>query len=898
MLLPTPRREDWLSVSAVYLDNLIPVANLRKRIIFTIRDHQDKVVAQTMSNSIMITDDHKTHPGPPSLPTHQMVQQSQIGNLSIPGGFPNAPGDYYPAAPFARNAFSATDLPRVNQRFDPRIANPNGQFMMAHESSETTSATLTPRNLSRPASPTNISGQQPKRRKASGSGRMRNDLMMTRYPVTPLTSPTSATGPATTPLGPFYGPNVGNGAYSPNYAEHPGFGVPPTPLHYTNTNPGTPTTATSGFSPDMPWTQRSQSMENLTRNIMSAASSNQPSRVPSPRMTGGPPHAGFQAQQNAIPSANSYTQTTGMLQHAQLLTNSLHSVSAPSIQQQSPVIINLNPAEGSIAGGTQVTCLGTGFTQGLEVMFGDARATTTTFWGENALVCLVPPAATAGVVPVTFKHHYDQNVQLPAERQKYFKYLEDDQMELMSLMLNIMSRKFNTNNSGQSKDILREVRSIAKQALGNGSAGASNGGSHQAPGGQRQASTFAATRYEKKMEETLVKCLEQMDLDEGPTQANLNFRGPNGQGMLHLTASLGYYRVAAGLLARGAHPDIRDNNGMSPMHMASLRGNVRIIRKLRSAGSDPSLRSLNGFTPADMTTAQASLDAINALEQHTRSRSAVATPVSGISRTSSVLSRPSSVGDYEFTRLPLGQSTHYEDLDRYRSHPVTPAQMRARSRRNSLDPRDPSSSDITQKGMKENESQLAAQSALTAWRDQLSVQIQQFQQTVHRALPPLPNLPGYQDYPVVRRISSLVPQRSSAQLFSSGPSRPVSQAKETDYHWWELLTGAASSPPAYEDIYPDKSQQSLIDNDQKKASVVQAAGEAFMDQKCEAAFDQPESSSVMETVRIGSKGLTQEQQNRLRSAHAQKIKRLRSDRNLFFIWVCLSSFSSPPTPYH
>ena len=846
----------------------------------------------------MITDDHKTHPAPNPQPPSQMMQQPQVGSFFGPGFFQKAPVNYYPAAPFARNAFSATDLPRMNQQSDSRMSNVARPLATSQETPETTSTTLTPRNLSRPASPTMTPGQHNKRRKASGSSRMRSELMMTKYPTTPLTSPISATSVAPPPFGGFGGPNAGSGPFFPNYAEPAGFPITPASLHNTNTSPPTPTTATSGFSQNMPWAQRSQSMENLTQGMMSAASSTEPSRVPSPRMTNGLAEPQPRAEPNGVPYANGYGQNTGMMQHAQLLTNSLRSVNETSLPQQTPVILNLNPAEGPIAGGTQVAVLGTGFSFGLEVMFGDARATATTYWGENALVCLVPPAVQAGTVTVTFKHHYDRNITLPPERQQYFRYIEDDQQELMRLMLNIMSRNFSTNNNGQPRDILGEVRNIAHHTLANGANNAnspsngangansaSNGGSHPSTGSQGQALASAANMPKEEMEEVLIKCLEQMDLDEGPAQANLNFRGPNGQAMLHLTASLGYYRVAAGLLARGAHPDIRDNNGMSPMHMASLHGNVRIIRKLRSAGGDPSLRSLNGFTPADMTTAQGTLDAINALDQHTRSRSAVATPNSGISRAPSVLSRPSSVSDCDFVGL------HLEDRDLYKSHSVTPAQMRARSRRTSFNVEERGSGGITQKGLNPDASQLATQSALTAWRDQLSVQIQHFQQTVHRALPPLPNLPGYQDYPVVRRISSLVPQRN-AQL-SSGPDTP-NQTKETDYHWWELLTGASSSPPAYEDIYPDKSQQSLT---AKKAPLIRAVGEALMDRKCEATFDHTGSSSAfMETVRIGSKGLTQEQQDRLRSAHAQKIKRLRSDRNLFFVWVS-SNISLLPYTY-
>ena len=826
----------------------------------------------------MITDDHKTHPGPNASQQSQMAQQPQMAGLPGAGAFPQGPDHYHPAIPFARNAFSATDLPRINQHFDLGVPNPTRQFAIPQESSETTSATLTPRNLSRPASPTSQTGQQNKRRKASGSSRIRNDLMMTKFSNTPMTSPASATSIAP-PHGPSFAGSSGNGNFSPNYAEPPGFSFPPGPLQYTNTNPSTPTTANSGFLPQMAWTQRSQSMENLTHNVMSAASSALSSRVPSPRMVNGVPQPSSIAPSNGLPHVNGYPQNTAFSQHAQMLTNSLHSINTTSVPQQTPVILNLNPSEGPIAGGIQVTCLGTGFSQGLEVMFGDARATTTTYWGENALVCLVPPAVQAGTVAVTFKHHYDQNIKLPPERQKYFKYVEDDQQELMRLMLTIMGRNFSTNNSGTPRDILGEVRQIAQRTLANGTTLGPNAGSCQGTDNQRQIAYSAISTSKAEMEEALIKCLEQMDLDEGPGRANLNFRGPNGQAMLHLAASLGCYRVAAGLLARGAHPDIRDNNGMSPMHMASLHRNVRIIRKLRSAGSDPTLRSLNGFTPADMTGAQEVQDAINALDQHTRSRSAVATPITGPSRASSVLSRASSTGDCDYTEVSYSQATKIEDLDLYTSHPVTPAQMRARSRRNSLKAEDRNPSDTRQTGLNTDASQLATQSALTAWRDQLSMQIQQFQQTVHRALPPLPNLPDYQDYPVVRRISSLVPQRN-AQLASETETR--NHAKETDYHWWELLTGVTSSPPAYEDIYPDKSSKGLTDT---KTPIALAAGEAFMDQKCEAMFDHVESSSVMETVSIGKRGLTQQQQDRLRLAHAQKIKRLRSDRNLFFIWV-------------
>ena len=101
----------------------------------------------------------------------------------------------------------------------------------------------------------------------------------------------------------------------------------------------------------------------------------------------------------------------------------------------------------------------------------------------------------------------------------------------------------------------------------------------------------------------------------------------------------------------------------------------------------------------------------------------------------------------------------------------------------------------------------------------------------------------------------------------------------TDYHWWELLTGAASSPPAYDEIYPEISQRDLSE---KETSVLRAAGDAYMDRKCEETFDQAKTISAFKTPNLGNTVLTPEQ---LRSAHAMKVKRLRKDRNLFFIWV-------------
>ena len=810
-----------------------------------------------MTNSIVITDDHKTHGPPSTMPPNNGVFSD---NAQVPGAgvFSQAPVLSHGPASF-RNAYSTTDLQGMQQNFNPQHRSP---FAVPHNSSQTTLATLTPRILSRQASPSAPSAQHNKRRKASGSGRIRNDLTMTKLqnpaPNNPISGVSSTT--QSIPQG-----SSGVPAFMPSFA-HPSHGhpMPQMPSQF-NTNPPTPTTADGSFFSSA---QRSQSMENLQgfSGVFSTSSSVRPSRVPSPT---------FGPQSNGLPQS-----------HAQMLANSLHCVPGAANPQRHPVIHKLTPGEGSKSGGIEVTCLGSGFRQGLEVMFGDAQATTTTFWGESALVCLVPPALEAGTVPVTFKHNYEQNIPSPSNKQAIFRYVDDDEQELMKHALALINRKWN----GNAADARNAARIIINQFGSNSSFA---GGPIQGNNQHRHAGSFnAALTSIVDIEAALLRCLDIVDLDDSPYQARLNTRGINGQSILHLSASLGHYRLVAGLLARGANPDLRDNNGMTPMHMACLRGHARIIRKLRSAGGDPNLRSLNGYIPADMATSQQARDASNTFDPHARPGSASATPVSHLSGESSAIStkysrgarsKVASVGPRNgpFTDGDSGDSGLAEA---YRSQPATPAQIWAQTRRNSFAAEPQYPGDPSQGNIASTNPFLAVNPAMSAWRDQLSAQIQQFQQTVHRtlptlqlpALPPIPNLPDYQTYPVVRRISSLVPQRNSRP---STTDRSTGAAKVTDYHWWELLTGATSSPPAYDEIYPESSQRDLSE---KKTSALRAAGDAYMDRKCEESFDQTKSFSAFETANVGSTVLTPEQ---LRNAHAMKVKRLRKDRNLFFIWV-------------
>lgn len=70
-----------------------------------------------------------------------------------------------------------------------------------------------------------------------------------------------------------------------------------------------------------------------------------------------------------------------------------------------PVVHRLIPNCGPTHGGIEVTILGANFLPSLQLtcMFGDVPASSTQRWSDNALVCVLPPRSTPGVVAVWFE---------------------------------------------------------------------------------------------------------------------------------------------------------------------------------------------------------------------------------------------------------------------------------------------------------------------------------------------------------------------------------------------------------------------------------------------------------------------------------------------------------------
>ncbi|KAJ5491152.1 hypothetical protein N7539_002719 [Penicillium diatomitis] len=850
------------------------------QVIFTIKDHLNNVVAQAITNSIMITDDHKTQA--PSAPPMTAPSSVSDGN-QMPGVTVFSSGENSKQGIGAFGSpQSPTDLQGLQQRFNSQYQLTPSSFAAAHNMSNSVqSSSQTPRSLSRQTSPTDFQGPSTKRRKHSNSGRLPSELTMTRMEGGQISSASmgnvahlaAGRGFASPTERPFVAPS--------SMAGQLGSGLP-TPTHNTENNPF--------FNPTP--AQR-QSLDHLAQqNLVSAPNSAQPSRPGTP---GGSGRNAFQEQNLALAlgatSANqiwpSLTTTPARL---------------PS------VIHKLVPAEGSITGGTEVTLLGSGFYPGMEVVFGDTLATTTTFWGDKCLNCLTPPALQPGLVAVVFKHEHptfgqvQQPQPLMPKQQLFFRYVDDRELQMYRLALNILGQKL-----GSQADAFQTAQQIMggdPNAIFNmqkDMSGAGNPGGHQ-----RQVPGHESQGKLSDLDSKMLTYLEYIDLDDNPRPPRYNSRSATGQTLLHLAASLGLTRFVAGLLARGANPDIQDQTGNTPMHLAALHGHAHLINRLRLAGANANARSVRGFTPADLATNLPAHQAALLPSRHYRSRSVGSITTrrrqSSSASLSSLWGTSSSSGSLDHTVDDFDQTDDSEDVDSEDSD--TPLYL-SRSRRSSVH-QDAMPADVdAAEQPAAPDARGFSTAAIVAWRNHLAAQINQFQQSVASAfpnipalppmpamptMPAMPAMPDYQANQVMRRITNLVPHRPTAR---DG--------------WWDLLKGntavqSQNQPPSYDELYPH--QQDVAEAiDMKKSSLLHAAAEAALDQHFEAQDRVPVASSStvaastgqnsnstkddLKDITIGSKLLSREQQKHLREHQARRMKGLGSDRNLYFIWIPL-----------
>ena len=230
------------------------------KVIFTLKDWEGNTIAQTMSRSIMITDDHKTHAADKDKTS--MTGSKRGLSDHVPTTNANMPPNTYVPPPI-----NPTQPSLMNGHMSTMPSNMAANFQTSPSQTAPSASAA-----SRPQSTPNSPGQgapSAKKRKSSGGSRVPNDLTMTRLETS--VSP-GATGP---------GSQISTAAspFSPNMNTFQGeqlFGQPG-PL---TTGPPTPNN-----NEQIPFfgAHRSGSMDNLNMaQLYSAPTSNHPSRAPSP----------------------------------------------------------------------------------------------------------------------------------------------------------------------------------------------------------------------------------------------------------------------------------------------------------------------------------------------------------------------------------------------------------------------------------------------------------------------------------------------------------------------------------------------------------------------------------------------------------------------------------------
>ena len=496
----------------------------------------------------------------------------------------------------------------------------------------------------------------------------------------------------------------------------------------------------------------------------------------------------------ANPSAMQQAQMT------QAVTDGLYGSPSSSSSQPPPSIHKSIPGEGPKTGGVEVCIIGNGFYQGLEVMFGENLATTTTFWNDRLLVCLLPASTCVGEVLIRFKHDR-QPQQIPTQgssstpRLVTFRYTDNDEEQLLKLALSVIGHKI-TGRVEDAADVARKILAnepnvwrpstggststgTYTQQAGSGLIDKGGGGLLDKGGGLTdqgggvidkgggsidKGSGFVdkggglidkgggfVDKRSCDLEATLLRCLDIVDFDESPHPPYLDLAHPSGQTMLHLGCSLGLSRFVAGLLARGVDPTVPDKGGFTPIHFAAMHNWSKIVRRLLLSGADPTVRTLKGFTPADVTSSEEVLQTIGNPENYPRK------PGTYSERIKDRVESASSLRSlWEGSVLNGPRSRHVapigglrgdgwdEDGDGGLSMDKTPLEQRPwTSRRNSRESQleAPSCELEANLRVQETGGDGISATAIAAWRNHIADQLYQLQQAVQLNLPNLPQIP-------------------------------------------------------------------------------------------------------------------------------------------------------------
>ncbi|KAI7902591.1 uncharacterized protein BX663DRAFT_509769 [Cokeromyces recurvatus] len=260
----------------------------------------------------------------------------------------------------------------------------------------------------------------------------------------------------------------------------------------------------------------------------------------------------------------------------------------PPPLEQRPLLQRLIPSEGPTFGGVEVTLLGSGFRTGLTCMFGDVAASSTHYWSPNTLVCILPPAAEAGTVVVSFKEYplvvESQDVML-------FTYYNENDRALMELALQVVGLKM----TGKVED----AREIAMRIVQGGNNNNNNNNNNQQQQQHQQNNNLA-------LEQHIIQVLEIMKTFNDVDSSDVSLANPQQHTMLHFAAMLGFPRLTETLIELGCDVNAVDKNGYTALHYAVWYGHEAVVRSLITKGhADPDIINLWNKRPFELTKSDA-----------------------------------------------------------------------------------------------------------------------------------------------------------------------------------------------------------------------------------------------------------------------------------------------------
>ncbi|KAF7198018.1 Protein SPT23 [Pseudocercospora fuligena] len=364
------------------------------QVIFTMKDQQGNVVAQQMSDSILITDDHKTHPQSFSatVPSEGFYQNPGF----LPNGLQMSHSMVDMSAhvqPFTSSR-SAGNLPALayGAQFNPHSH--VHQLPGSGYASQTTSATMTPTSLSRPGSPTSAGQAGPNKKRKSSTFHRKVPSGLTMTPRVDTSQPPSSNMPSAISMTSQFSPT---GQGFPNQMNQSYMTIPNNngPAQYFGSGPPTPNES-GPFNFSQPQVDLSRMQGNQA--YFSHPSSAVPSRASSPVLQTRGANMAAYARQHPIQTP---TNTVGQRQQ-QMFQAPPGSAGGDSNQLQYPSITRITPNEGPVSGGTEVAIFGDNFVTGIQVQFGD-QISPTQVLSPNSMLTISPPGR-AGSVHLNLLH--------------------------------------------------------------------------------------------------------------------------------------------------------------------------------------------------------------------------------------------------------------------------------------------------------------------------------------------------------------------------------------------------------------------------------------------------------------------------------------------------------------